>query len=241
MYLLFKSVDSTKRGIIQIVGSWMEYSIGYLPDTHVNIVDYRHLNPKILDEDVALSWMFFGAHRPYISVRTNTTQNERLQVIRSEEPEGTKSKYFLTEQDINNTVILMQECMRLILDEYYDKQLIQLNATVSDLEFNTWETQKKEAELFAQGETNLPLLNSLAQSRNISISEMVEKVNQAITSYNNMLFDLFSSKQKIEKEIKDCVSILECNKLLHLRFGVEMPMAQRTDDNIDHSAIFNLT
>ena len=240
MYLLFKSVDSTRRSIIQVIGTWMEYTIGYLPDTHTNIIDYRHLNAKIIDEGVAYAWMFFGAARPQISVRDGTPQNERLQVLSSEEATGTKVKYTLTEEDVANTVKLMQETMRLILDEYYDKQLINLNATVSQLEFNTWSQQRKEAEAFAHGETNLPMLSSLATARGITLEEMVNKVNVAVDSYNQKLANLLTSKQLVESEIKLCANIQDCNRLLHMRFGVEMPVLQRNDEGVEHSAIFNL-
>jgi len=240
MYLLFKSVDASHRGIIQLIGSWMEYSIGFLPDTHIQVVDYTKLNATVISEDVAYSWMFFGAARPYISVRDGTPQNERLRVLRSEEATGTKIKYNLTDQDIQNTVILMQSVMRLILDEYYDKLLLNLNLSVSTLEYNTWAQQKREADAFSSGDTNLVLLESLANARNITLEEMVLKVNSAISIYNNNLIELLSSKQAIEKEIKACVNIQDCNRILHKRFNVEMPVLQKTDEGLEQGATFNL-
>lgn len=240
MYLLFKSVNQSQRGIIEIIGSWMNYTIGYLPDTHISTFDYRSLNPRIISEEVAYSYMFFGAARSFISIRSGTPQNQRLQVLSSTEADGEKGKYELTINDIGNTVTLMQEVMRLILDEYYDKKLINVNATVSELELNSWPQQKNEAELFLQGESNLPLLSSLASTRGISLEEMVDKVTNAIKNYNNLIAEMLTSKQQIEKEIKECKTIIDCNTLMHMRFGVEMPLIQRSEKNINHSAVFNL-
>ena len=85
MYLLFKSVEQRQLGIVQVIGTWMEYSFGYVPDTHVDIAEYRHLNPRIIDEDVAWAWLFIGRYNGHISVRTGTPQNQRLQILQSKE------------------------------------------------------------------------------------------------------------------------------------------------------------
>ena len=240
MYLLFKSVNQQQLGIIKVIGSWMDYRVGYLPDTHVDIVEYRHLNARVIDEDVAWSWMFFGAARTLISVRAGTPQNERLQVINSEEATGEKVQYQLTDADIANTTKLMQEAMYLILDEIFDKRLVQLNIGVSTLEQNSWLQQKTEAQSYLTGETNLPMLTALATVRGISVGEMAAKVNDAVTAYNTSIATMLASKQQIELLIKSCVTIHDCNRLLHNKFGIEMPVKQRTAEQIDYSARFEI-
>lgn len=218
----------------------MEYTVGYLPDTHVDIIDYRHLNARIIPENVAWAWMFFGAARTVISVRGGTPQNVRLSVVRSDEPTGEKVRYDLTEQDIADTTKLMQEYMRLVLDEVYDKRLVQLNAGVSTLESSTWPQQQAEAKLYAQGVTDLPLLSSLAQARGITLGEMVDKVNTAVANFNSMVSELLANKQAIETEVKACQSIQDCNRLMHMRFGIEMPVKQKDAEGVAHSALYNI-
>ncbi len=240
MYLLFKSVNQQQLGIIQVIGSWMDYRIGYLPDSHKEIVEYRHLNARIIDEDVAWAWMFFGAARTEISVRPATPQNARLQVINSEEATGEKVKYQLTDTDIANTTKLMQEAMYLILDEIFDKRLVQANIGSSVLEQNSWLQQKTEAQAFLNGETNLPMLQTLANARGITLSEMVDKVNNAVAVYNANIAAMLATKQQIETQIRECASIYDCNRLLHNRFGIEMPVKQRTAEGIEYSAIFDI-
>lgn len=240
MYLLFKSVNQAQLGIVQKIGGFMEYTVGYLPDTHVDIVDYRHLNARVIPENVAWAWMFFGAARPMVSVRSGTPQNRRLSVIRSDEPTGEKVKYELTADDVKDTTALMQEYMRLVLDEVYDKRLIQLNVGVSDLELNSWTQQKSEASAYVAGETNLPLLQALATARGITLSAMVDKVNAAVASYNTTITALLANKQAIETDIKACQNIQDCNRLMHMKFGVEMPVLQKTAESIPHSAQYTI-
>lgn len=240
MYLLFKSVNQQQLGIIKVIGSWMDYRIGYLPDTHKEIVEYRHLNARVIGEEVAWAWMFFGAARTLISVRSGTPQNERLQVINSEEATGEKVQYQLTDADIANTTKLMQEAMYLILDEIFDKRLVQANIGSSILEQNSWLQQKTEAQLFLNGETNLPMLQALAFARGITVGEMAAKVNDAVVAYNNNIATMLASKQQIETLIKTCVSIHDCNRLLHNKFGIEMPVKQRIAEGIEYSAVFDI-
>lgn len=240
MYLLFRAVDQRDLGIIKIVGSWMEYRIGYLPDTHKEIVEYRHINAKIIDEDVAYAWMFMGAYRGLISVRDGTPQNERLQVLQSEEATGTKVKYTLTESDVANTVTLMKEIMRMKLDEVYDKRMVQMNMGVSSLELTSWSQQQTEAVKFFAGETDLPLLQSLAAARGITLQAMAEKVSLAVQNYNSIITGLLSTKQHVESEIKECSSIADCCRLMHNRFEIQMSLAQQNDEGIEYSSRFDL-
>ena len=83
MYILFKSVDDATRGPIQVIGNWLHYTVGYIPDTHTDIIKYDHLNPTVLDEAVALCWKFCGAAKGYISVRDGSLQNSQLEVVSS--------------------------------------------------------------------------------------------------------------------------------------------------------------
>lgn len=241
MYLLFKNVDAKQLGSgINVIGTWNNYAIGFVPDTHIDSLEYRHLNAKVIDEVVAWTWMFFGAFKCSISVRTGTKQNERLQLLSSHEATGEKTKYFLTEEDKSNTTLLMKEIMRMMLDDIFDKRLVQLNVSTSALEAQTWSQQKTEAAAFLTGETNLPLLQSLANARGITLEEMAGKVNYAIEKYNAQLGVLLSNKQAIEAEIKACESIADCNRLLHNRFEIEMPVIQREEEQISYSAKFDI-
>lgn len=241
MYLIFKSVDQRKHGIVQIIGTWMEYSIGFVPDTHVDIAEYRHLNPRIISEEVAWAWMFIGRYNGHISVRTGTPQNERLQILTSHEATGEKARYDLTDADKANTTILMKEVFQFKLDEIFDKRMLQLSMNVSVLEQQSWPQQKADALRYKAGDTtNQTLLSALAEARGITLAEMVDKVIAAVDAYNEKVTELLAKKRAIETELKACKSIADCNRFMHNRFELEMPAQQREDEGIDYSAIYNV-
>jgi hypothetical protein len=94
MYILFKAVSERQQGIVQTIGRQLTYTVGHIPDSHADIADFNHLNPKVLPENVALAWKFFGAYQNSISVKAGTLQNEQLQILSSSEPTGEKTKYY---------------------------------------------------------------------------------------------------------------------------------------------------
>jgi len=238
MYLLFKSVSDPKLGIIKRIGTYMSYTIGFVPDTHINVIDFRNLNATILNNNVALAWKFIGCAKGFITVRQGTQQNDELQVLSSEEELGTKIKYYLTEEDKLNTLEFQKILLQKILDEIYDKRMHNLNLFNSELEVNSWEQQKKEALNYPEIEADL--LIRLAEIKGITIEEMIQKVKDAIDKYNLQIAELITNKKTIEFEIKNCKTISEINKLAHLRFEIEMPNYQREEEDIEHCAILNL-
>ena len=241
MYILFKAVNAQQLGAVQIVGRILQYTVGFLPDTHTDIIDFAHLNPRVIDEDVALAWKFFGAYNENISVRADTLQNAQLQVVSSTEANGDKVKYYFTDADKTNTTAFMREIMRMMLDEVYDKRFTKTNYRVSELEASTWAQQKKEAEAYTNdSQASVPTLTALAAARGIPVSEMVTKVLSAIDAYNQEVAALLAGKQLVEQEIKLCSTIAECNRLLHNRFEVSMPVKQSQDENVTTSCKFDL-
>jgi hypothetical protein len=241
MYLLFKSVESRQLGIVQVIGRWMEFSFGYVPDTHVDIAEYRHLNPRIIDEAVAWAWMYIGRYNGHISVRTGTPQNERLQILTSHEATGEKARYDLTDDDHKNTALLMKEVFRFKLDEIFDKRMLQLSMNVSSLEQKSWPQQQAEAERYNAGDTaSQPLLTALASARGITLEEMVAKVTAGVADHDAKVVDLLARKHALETELKECTTIADCNRFMHNRFELEMSGQQREDEGIDYSAVFNV-
>ena len=91
--------------------------------------------------------------RDYLKVRFNDVTNKPdfSQIVESAEidPENeSKVRYNLSADDISNTVKFLQTYMRLRLDDVYDNRMRNLNMNVSNLEFYSWEQQRKEAEMY---------------------------------------------------------------------------------------------
>ena len=242
MYLLFKSVNERTLGPVQKIGYWMDFMVGFVPDTHVDVIPYEHLKPRVLEsEAVAKGWMFMDGYRGYISVRDGTQQNEVLQVLASEEATGEKAKYTLTQDDIDATVTFMKHVMRYRLDEVYDKRIIQQRMNVSDLEYDSWTQQRAEANAYiADNTASVPLLTQLATARGISVADMAQKVLDAVVAYNTQVEALLAAKQAIETEVKACASIADCCRLMHNRFHVQMSLAQMTDEGVTTQSVFDI-
>ncbi len=243
MYLLFKSVDERKLGPVQKIGYWMDFMVGFIPDTHVDIIPYEQLAPvrTLENEAVANAWLFMDAYRGFISVRSGTDQNEVLQVLSSEEELGVKTQYNLTDTDISNTVTFMKHIMRLRLDEVYDKRRVQQMMQVSTLEYSSWPEQLAEAQSWqADNSASVPMVEALATARGITTSEMVTKIIDANAAYNTKIQTLLSAKQIVETEIKACTTIGQCCLLLHNRFDVHISLAQAESEGVTSDPQFNI-
>lgn len=243
MFLLFKSVSDNQLGIIKRYGHYLDYVVGFLDDSIKDIAEIGHLNATVIpNAAIAAAWKFAGNHTGYISVKANTAADEQLNyIVSSGEDEAVKVRYYLTETDISNTVEFMKIAMRKILDDIYDKRMQHLNLPVSSLEEASWPEQRSEAFAYQNDNTVLtPTLSTLAAARNISLDQMVTKVLTAIENYNSNIALLLSNKQTVESEIKLCVTIADCNTLLHNRYGLTMPYAQQNQLGISYPAIVNL-
>ena len=224
MHILFEMKDQRTLGPIQIIGRYMEFAIGYIPDTHTDIINWNHIGATVIEEDVAKSYMLADGWNGTVSVRKNTPQNAILEVVSSTEDESTKIKYHLTDEDKSNTVKFMQAVLRKKLDKVYDSRFDKLNLPPNKLEGDSWAQQKAEAQAFkANGSASCPLLNTLAVARSITLSEMADKVLDAIDAHNTQVADLLGKKQTVEKEIKEADTIAKCYLVYHKRYGINAP------------------
>ena len=78
MYILFKMKPEQEVGPVQIYGRWLNYCVGYIPETHKDIIPYLHLEPTIIDEDTAKAWLFNNSWRGYVSIRPGTLENDQM-------------------------------------------------------------------------------------------------------------------------------------------------------------------
>lgn len=242
MFLVFKTVTDQQLGLVKRVGQYLEYVVGWLDDSVKDIVPIQHLRPTIIEnEGVALAWKFAGNYSGYISVRPKTLANEQLQVLSSLEADNMKARYFLTEEDKQNTVEFMKIVLRKMLDEVYDRRFEHLNIEATKLEFATWQSQLTEAWTYKIDPTvESKVLEALANARGITKDEMADKIIKAHKVYESQVVELLSKKQSIEKEIKDCEDIAAINVVIHKRFGYNMPVRQQQEMGIQESSTYDL-
>jgi len=234
-------MDARMTGGIQVYGRILDYTVGYLPDTHTDIIKFDHLNATVLEDSVAYCWKFMDAWDGKISVRGTSPQSEQLEMLTSGEDESIKVKYTLTEEELQNTVKFYQALMRKMLDEVYDARFKSLNVEVSRLEQNTWPAQHEEAKAYAADNTApTPTLSLLATARGITLEEMVAKVLAAIEAYDLKVAQLLASKQVVESEIKALTTMDDCYILFHNRFNYHAPYGICEKHNITGAATLNL-
>ena len=230
MYILFEMQDHRTLGPLQIIGRYMEFGIGYIPETHTDIINWNHVGATVIQESVAKAYMLASGWNGKVSVRKDTPQNAILEVVSSTEDDYTKVKYELTDEDKTNAVKFMQTVMRKKLDKVYDSRFDKLNLPPNKLEGDSWAQQKAEAQAFkANGSASCPLLNTLAVARGITLSEMADKVLDAIDSHNAKITELLGKKQTVEKEVKEADTIQKCYLVYHKRYGINAPFPMLTE------------
>jgi hypothetical protein len=101
------------------------------------------------------------------------------------------------------------------------------------LEKATWEEQKREALLYQSDNTaNTPLIDILAIGRELTKEELVTKIINNVTTYNTALANLLVEQQQLEQRVKACVTIADCHRLRHEKFGISVSYQQQMDENI---------
>ena len=246
MYLVFERARQETLGPIEIVGQFLSYDVGYIPDTHIDIIRYSHLDATVIEEGVANGWVFASAWNGKVSVRGGYV-NGRLKVNEwfnsteqgSEYTSGTKVKYECTPEELAYGLKFFQIVMRKMLDSIYDRRFFDLTPT--SLEGATWPLQRAEATAYRLDNTiDTPVLSSLAAARKITVYDMAELVYNASTAYDQEVADMLAKKQLIEGEIKSCQSINDCWVIMHNRFQTSMPFPLQQQLNITGSPRFDI-
>lgn len=240
MYLILETKQDLDINPVQRYGTWLHYIVGYLAPEAENYVDYRKFDATVISEDVANAWKYAGLSRDFINVRPDTLQSEQI-FAESEEKPDEKVKYYLTEEDLENTKQFMKTVLTKILFTHYDKELKKLDVESSILEMSTWEEQKKEAFGYLADNTfSTPVLSILAEERGITVEELANKVVNKVNEYSQSVATLLSKQQKIEQLLKSATSIKDLNRIMHNHFGYSMPVSQKEEEGITYEPKLDL-
>ena len=262
MYKL-ESFQQLPNGI-QRVGSYEGYNVAFLDDDVIEREYLENLHYAIFPTDeIALAYKFAWVQRETISVKKNDNLGtvdwqldeicESMQANRDvdplfsenvigehEEERKVKVKYVLTEADIANGMEFLKTYNRLVLDHAYDKRLKEEQLHISEIESVSWDQQRKEAEAYnADNTASTPLLTKLAEARDITIAQMVSKVDTAIENYYEKLAVLLAKKQKVEAELRACTTLLELHVVNAHRFGFYMNEDRITTAGYDPATFVN--
>ena len=66
---------------------------------------------------------------------------------------------------------------------------------------------------------------------------MVDKIISNVTSYNTKLATLLLEQQLLEQRVKDCVTLADCHRLKHEKFGISLSKQQREEEGIESTPL----
>ena len=234
-HILFK-VQGNIPGYIQIIGMYLNYNYARIADEYNDMrVELNKLGATVIPEEVAKGFVFSDIYKDYISVRTNShIMDEIPQLAESGEQETEKIKYFLSEEDKLSAVLFNKAVMKKVVADRFSERYKELMVDASILEKDTWEEQKREAFGWTADEDyQTPIIDILCAGRNIDKSTFVQKIINNVTAYNTKLANLLLEQQLLEERIKACLTIADCHRLKHEKFGIALSKQQREDENIE--------
>lgn len=237
IHILFK--PQNVPGYIKVIGTYLNYAVGRIPDEYCdNRVELHKIDAIVIPENIAPGYKFADVYKDYLSVKKNTTIWEDFSLLLSDEDESEKVRYMLTADDRALGVEFNKVVMRKIVSDRFTERLKELMVDASLLEKATWEEQKREALLYQSDNTiSTPLIDILAEGRGITKSELVTKILTKVNDYNTKLANLLVEQQQLEMRIKSCITIADCHRLRHEKFGFSVSYQQQMDENIPFSPL----
>lgn len=232
IHILFKPQNTP--GYIKVIGTYLNYAVGRIPDEYCdNRVELHKIDAIVIPENIAPGYKFADIYKDYLSVKKNTTIWDDFSLMLSDEDATEKVRYMLTEEDRMLGVEFNKLVMRKIISDRFTERLKELMLDASLLEKATWEEQKREALLYQSDNTaNTPLIDVLAAGREITKEELITKILTNVSNYNTALANLLVEQQQLEQRVKACVTIADCHRLRHEKFGFSLSHQQQLDENI---------
>ena len=257
-YLLKDSTIVNKiqgsRMIRSLLG-WFVVAIPKSLDFHFKEIVQKTYYP--LDESVgSKGFLSFGEIRPYTKVLKQTfdtgdvaIQSEGIALGHDDSAEypnsditdsptwyqGTvvsaeKVKIDMTDERTKAIMDAMVILAKAVIEEEYDIRFSKLNASCN-LESASFEMQYEEAKKYSEDNTvDVPLLKALAESKDISLEEMSNKIISARNGYKQKLIDLLSNMNSLKTKFKTSTSVRDLNRLYEDYFGVCMPESQAMEE-----------
>ena len=239
IHILYKFGVEVPGYVIRL-SSYMNYYIGRIPtEYNDNRVELKKMNAVVIPEDIAPGFKFADIYKDYLSIRTvSSIMDEFPQFANSGELETEKVRYYLTDEDRELSVKFNKFVMLKVIADRFSERMKNLMVEASDLEVATWEEQKREALLYQSDNTaSTPLIDILATGRGIDKSVLVTKILNNVEAYKIKLANLLVEQQQLEARVKACLTIADCHRLRHEKFGMSVSYQQQIDENIETSPL----
>ena len=164
----------------------------------------------------------FGEVRAVVKVTDDDPLSEDEDYALEQLPDG-RTKVELPQERYDAAITFMKVAAKLIIEDEYDRKFLTLKAEESKLEQYLWDAQITEANNL-EGET--PLLNSIATTKGITVSEVASSVLAGNKTFNDKVKTLYDAMLALKQEFKSCATIKELNVLWQKYMGVPMPIFQ---------------
>ena len=168
----------------------------------------------------------FGEVRAVVKVTDEDPLSEDDEYALEQLPDG-RTKVELPQERYDAAIAFMKVAAKLIIEDEYDRKFLTLKAEESKLEQYLWDAQITEANNL-EGET--PLLNSIATTKGITVSEVAKSVLAGNKTFNEKVQTLYTAMLALKKEFQDCTTVRELNVLWQKYMGVAMPYAQMLEE-----------
>jgi hypothetical protein len=238
-HILFK-LQGNIPGYINIVGMYLNYYYGRISDEYNDMrVELTKMGAIIIPEEVAKGFVFADIYLDYVSVRTNShIMDEIPQLAESSETDEEKVRYTLLENDKLSGVEFNKIVMKKVISDRFSERHKELMVDASNLEKDTWEEQKREAfGYMADTDYQTPMIDILSNGRGIDKITFIQKVVEKVTEYNVKMATLLLEQQLLEERVKSCVTIDDCHRLRHEKFGVAMSRQQKEAEGVEVSPL----
>lgn len=136
MYFLIEHNPSYNLESCVHIGHTWGYDIYFVDETIERFIDFSGVSIVNLEKDVAFSWKFVGRHQESISVKPCTPAYEQI-YQKTGSYEDPKEKYFLTEEDKKNSLVLFKIIMIEMLKKHYRYLMKKNNLFFEKFEENT--------------------------------------------------------------------------------------------------------
>lgn len=220
-YILLDLDQLQRVNQFTVIGSRLGYSTIEISsiDYNIHINSIKHL---VLEKDEAIK-----GNKYWGEVRDKQSSYEIVDNL------TVKTKIAVSNEALQVAVGFMKKVGQFALTNIIDMRYNIIQSKYSSFEVFTWNMQIEEATKYILDSTTaVPLLSSLANSRNISVLELANKVIKKSTAYRNEISSLLITQQTVSKKLLECSTIREVNKFYEEYFGIEMPQQQAYEEEL---------
>jgi hypothetical protein len=158
------------------------------------------------------------------------SETRELTVTPPTEVEPTKVSMAMDQQRKDAAVLAMKAVAKAVIEEEFDKRLIKADLS-NALEDASFVYQWEEAKAWeADNSVETPLLTALATARDLTVEQIVAKINTARNNHKTRVTKLIQKMAQVKQAYKICTTIPEMNRFYEDYFNVEMPFQQAIAD-----------